>query len=273
MFNFALILLLFQPMPVEFTVMTFNVRYDNPDDGESAWAHRISWVADEMSKADLIGVQEALSHQVQQLAVVLDGYEWVGVGRDDGEQQGEFAPIFYKTSVFEPLEVKTIWLSDFPDQPGSVGWDAALPRIATLVTLKIRKTGKVIQVINTHFDHRGVDARLKSAKLITDHLQKMDQPVILLGDFNATPESDVYSILTEQDLRDARIITQKPAEGPLGTFSGFIQRDQLDESPRIDYVFVSDHFAVLSYEAVISVKNGRYVSDHLPVKVDIQIME
>ena len=272
MLSFALMLFLSQAMPVDFTVMTFNIRYDNPDDGESAWPHRIPWVADEMSKADLIGVQEALSHQVQQLAEVLDGYEWVGVGRDDGEEQGEFAPIFYKTSVFEPLEVKTIWLSEFPDQPGSVGWDAALPRIATSLTLRIRESGAMIHIMNTHFDHRGIDARLQSAKLIIDHLQKMDQPVILLGDFNATPDSDVYSVLIEQNLRDARTITQKPPQGPIGTFSGFLQQDQLDQTPRIDYVFVSDHFVVQSYDAVISIRNGRYVSDHLPIIVDVQVM-
>jgi len=269
----TLMLFLSQTVSVDFTVMTFNIRYDQPDDGESAWTHRMSWVADEMLKADIIGVQEALSHQAQQLNEVLVEYDWVGVGRDDGHQNGEFAPIFFKTSMFERLDFNTLWLSEFPDQPGSIGWDAMLPRIATSIFLRIRKTGAVIHIMNTHFDHRGVNARLQSAKLLVDHLHTLDQPVILLGDFNATPDMDVHSVFLEHHLRDTRLVTQKPPKGPVGTFSGFIQHDQLNKAPRIDYVFVSDHFIAQSYEAVVSVKNGRYVSDHLPVKVDVQIME
>lgn len=272
MFSLIVLTFMLQSASTDFTAMSFNIRYDNPEDGPSAWPHRAEWVANEMTKADLIGVQEALAHQVNQLATQLSGYEWIGVGRDDGKDAGEFAPIFYKAEVFELLDTVTFWLSETPDVPGSRGWDAALPRIATAAYLSVRDTEIRFWVINTHFDHRGNQARLESAKLLTSRARLLaeDAPVLMLGDFNTTPETEAYEVLTADLLQDARTVTKNPPEGPIGTFSGFLERESLPEA-RIDYVFVSSAWTVQSYEAVVAVSEGRYVSDHLPVKARIRL--
>jgi len=274
MLSLVMTCLLIQAAPVSFTVMSFNIRYDNPDDGESAWHYRVDRVAREIAKAELIGAQEALSHQIEQLDAKLPGYEWVGVGRDDGKESGEFAPVFFKTAVFELLEFTTLWLSEIPDQPGSVGWDAALPRIATSVHLRIRGTDHDLQVINTHFDHRGAQARLQSARLLIEYVRAFDRPVVLVGDLNATPDTDVLSVFTEGELLyDTRSASQSPPDRPFGTFSGFLERDQLNDAPRIDYILVSNDWKVNSYEAVVSIQDGRYVSDHLPVRSQLQLVD
>lgn len=272
MFSLIVLTFMLQSASTDFTAMSFNIRYDNPEDGPSAWPHRAEWVANEMTKADLIGVQEALAHQVNQLATQLSGYEWIGVGRDDGKDAGEFAPIFYKTGVFELLDTVTFWLSETPDVPGSRGWDAALPRIATAAYLSVRDTDVRFWVINTHFDHRGNQARLESAKLLTSNARIFaeEAPVLMLGDFNITPETEAYEVLTADLLQDARTVTKDPPEGPIGTFSGFLESESLPQA-RIDYVFVSSDWIVLSYEAVVAVSEGRYVSDHLPVKAHVRL--
>ena len=272
MFSLIVLALALQSAPTDFTAMSFNIRYDNPEDGPSAWPHRVEWVANEMTEADLIGVQEALVHQVDQLAAQLSGYEWVGVGRDDGKDAGEFVPIFFKTEVFELLDTVTFWLSETPDVPGSRGWDAALPRIATAAYLRVRDTDVLFWVINAHFDHRGNQARLESAKLLARRAQALSDnaPVLVLGDFNTTPDTEVYAALTEDLLQDARTVSQNPPQGPTGTFSGFLESESLPKA-RIDYVFVSPAWTVQSYEAVVAISEGRYVSDHLPVKVSVRL--
>jgi len=273
MLSLILSLMIAQPQPTQLTVMSFNVRYDNPDDGENAWIHRMTWVADEMENADIIGVQEGLNHQVEQLATELAEYDWVGVGREDGKQLGEFSPIFFKSSMFELLGSKTFWLSEERDQPGSIGWDAALPRIATTAHLKDKRSGREFLIINTHFDHRGKVARLRSTELLLQFVKnRIKIPVLLLGDLNLTPDSDAYATLTKDEIfHDTRTAVISPPLGPIGTFSGFRKQDNLNEAPRIDYIFASHHFIILSYQAVMSEKNGRYVSDHLPIKVDLKI--
>ncbi len=274
MFHFLIMIVFAQSVPADFTAMSFNIRYDNPDDGASAWPHRVEWVASEMRQADLIGVQEALIHQVTQLAAQLPDYDWVGVGRDDGKEGGEFAPVFFRTTIFELLGTTTFWLSETPEQPGSRGWDAALPRIATSVHLRVRGTDLDFHVVNTHFDHRGIEARLQSAKLLAERIQEFSEPVLLLGDLNTTPDTDIFAALTGEDLlRDSRTVSKMPAMGPVGTFSGFLENDQLNEAPRIDYILVSPDWSVASYEAVVSIQSGRYVSDHLPVKAQIQLTQ
>ncbi len=274
MLSIMLMISLIQPVSSDFTAMSFNIRYDNPDDGASAWPHRAESVAAEMSTVELIGVQEALSHQVQELALLLPGYAWVGVGRDDGENGGEFSPIFFREVAFELLETTTFWLSETPNQSGSQGWDAALPRIVTSAHLKFREIGTDFLVINTHFDHLGTQARYESAKLLSEYVNEFSGPTILLGDLNSTPDSQPIAMLIEKGaMQDAFTVSMRPNQGPVGTFSGFLERNDLGEAPRIDYILPSHHWRVISYEAIISIQNGRYVSDHLPIKAQLQLIE
>lgn len=252
-------------------IMSFNIRYNNPDDGLNAWPNRKARVASiiEFHDPDLLGLQEVLKGQLDELAQMLPEYEWVGVGRDDGLDNGEFSPIFYKSGRFDLIENGTFWLSESPQTAGSKSWDAALPRIATWALFADKSTSKKVFHLNTHFDHRGEVARIESAKLITRLLPSLaaDAPAVVTGDFNKAPNSLVYSNLTEL-LYDSKSLSRKSPHGPEGTFGGFTV--EIDESSeRIDYVFVSEGIDVLRYGTLSDQWNGYYPSDHLPVIAEV----
>lgn len=265
------------PQPDEtasLTVLTFNIRYDNPGDGPSAWPNRANWVAETIRDADpdVFGLQEALLHQVEYVATALPGYRWVGVGRDDGKEGGEFSPVFYRADRLELLDRSTWWLSDTPADTGSVGWDAALPRVATVTQFRLTDTDQPLWVINTHFDHRGEMARTESAALLAKISTAMSAggvPGILMGDFNFTETSSGYANITSAGLQDAFVAAGRPA--PSETFTGF-DATTGPSGDRIDLVFTSGA-SVLSYEALDVVRDGRYVSDHRPVLVRLAAPE
>jgi endonuclease/exonuclease/phosphatase family metal-dependent hydrolase len=257
--------------PSHIRVMTFNIRYDEPNDKENAWPHRKSLVASmiRFHHADLVGVQEALARQLKDLDQLLPEYSWVGVGRADGRAAGEFSAIFYRKSRFKHLESSTYWLSETPQVP-STGWDAALPRIVTWVKLQDLQTGKIFYHFNTHFDHRGVRARDESARLLLDRTAQMARnlPAVVTGDFNFTESSDGYKILTGNNsaLRDARYISEQGHHGPTSTFNEF---KALIPDRKIDYVFVKGKIRVLQHGALSDTWDGRFPSDHLPVLAEI----
>ena len=253
-------------------VMSYNIRYDNPEDGRNAWSQRKERVANliRFYQADLIGLQEVLYRQLTYLEGQLDGYGRIGVGRDDGKQKGEFSPIFYAQEKLELLDNGTFWLSETPDRP-SVGWDASMERIATWGQFRYRATGDTVFFFNTHFDHRGEQARQESAQLLRQRINKQanNYPVILTGDFNSDPQSVPYQLLTDdKDLRDALTISEIPPVGPDRSFSGFDVTDSLP-GERIDYVFVTPQFSVQRHAIITSFSNGHFPSDHLPVVADL----
>lgn len=253
-------------------VMSFNIRYNNPNDGEHAWPRRKERVASviDFHQADLLGLQEVLRGQLDEIADLLPHFDWVGVGRNDGQDAGEFAPIFYRRDRFELLESGVFWLSETPDEIGSRGWDAALPRIATWAKFKDLQQEREILQLNTHFDHRGELARVRSAELILSRLEQLagGLPTVVTGDFNVTPSSDVYQTMTSV-LADSKAVSETIPHGPNGTFAGFTA--ELDESnDRIDYVFVNPELIVRRYGVLGDQWNGRYPSDHQPVLIEIQ---
>lgn len=257
------------------TVMSYNIRYDNPDDGINAWPNRKDHVAEMMAdiySADIIGVQEALKPQLDELQARMPGYSWVGVGRGDGKEQGEFSPIFYKTDRFDLISTNTFWLSETPQRPGSKSWDAAITRIATWARLSDQESGQEFYIINTHFDHRGEVAKVESARLITEFIEDLDEgiPVLLTGDFNVTEESNAYAVLAGSSLlNDTRYLSENRHEGPTASFSDW-ETLQPEES-RIDYIFVNNHVSVLSHQIADDRYDGRFPSDHLPVIAEISI--
>lgn len=259
----------------ELTIMSYNIRYDNPDDGINAWPNRKDHVAEMMAdvySADIIGVQEALKHQLDELQERMPGYSWVGVGRDDGKDQGEFSPIFYNKDRFDLIATNTFWLSETPDRPGSRSWDAAITRIATWARLSDQESGREFYVINTHFDHRGDVARVESARLITKFIEGLDEgiPVLLTGDFNVTEKSEAYAVLADSPiLNDARYLSEEGHEGPTASFSNW-ETLQPEES-RIDYIFVNSHVSVLSHIIADDRYDGRFPSDHLPVIARVEM--
>jgi endonuclease/exonuclease/phosphatase family metal-dependent hydrolase len=254
--------------------MTYNIRLDLASDGHNAWPHRKLMVAALIrhEAPDLLGMQEVLLGQKQDLERALPDYAMVGVARDDGRDRGEFSPIAYRRDRYALVDSGTFWLSTTPSTPGKA-WDAAYPRIATWAILRERKSRLTLRVLNTHFDHVGIVARRESAALISRWLEQGDRsglPTIVMGDLNSAPEDSGYRLLAEHPtlgLRDARLASRAPTYGPPGTFNAF--KIDANALAPIDHIFVSGHFRVERYSVVTQHWGGRLPSDHYPVVADL----
>ncbi len=254
-----------------FKLITYNIRYDNPNDGENNWENRKRKMAGLLNyyEPSFIGIQEGLLHQVEYLDQSLPAYDYIGVGRDDGKQKGEYCAIYYNTSFYKVINDSTFWLSETPDTPSN-GWDANLNRICTYGLFENLHTKQRIWVMNTHFDHQGKMARENSAGLILeriDLINKENLPLVLMGDFNATEADKPIQILTAK-LSDAAKISEKPLYGPPGTSNGF-RNDEIVR--RIDYFFTKN-LKVLSYSHIDDRRdNNHHISDHLPVLMMVDL--
>lgn len=257
----------------QMNIITFNIRYNTPNDGINAWPNRIEMVSGllKFHEPDIFGFQEALIGQIEDIQNTLPDYEWFGVGRDDGKKEGEFSPVFFNKTKFILIQNGTFWLSESPEKP-SKSWDAALNRIVTWGKFKSKVTGKQFLVFNTHFDHIGNEARKNSAFVIRDKIKEINGnqglPVILTGDFNLYPESEPIGLI-KGFMKDSREVTETPPYGPVGTFTSFNWNAPMDK--RIDYIFVQGGIKVLKYAVLTDSKEQRFPSDHLPVFVKIQL--
>lgn len=257
----------------EIKVMSYNIRLDVASDGENRWDARKDKVAGLMNyyEADFIGGQEVLHHQLTYLLENLKGYSYIGVGRNDGKQAGEYSCIFYKKDKFDVVEQSTFWLSPTPDSI-SKGWDAAIIRVCSYGLFKNKKTKQLFWVFNTHFDHIGKIARLESAKLIVEKIKQLNTknyPVILSGDFNVRPE-DAPILHITSEMQNSRSIS-KLVHGPLDTWNGFKFNTKPDGC--IDYIFVSkdNRISVSKFATLTDSYELKYPSDHLPVMATIKI--
>ena len=251
-------------------VATFNIRCP-ADKTPNSWAERKARVNAMVARHgfELMGLQEATAGQIKDM--LTPGWAYVGGGRDDGKERGEFSCIFYRTERFEVAESGTFWLSESPEVAGSKSWETACPRVCTWARLKDRATGKKFCHFNTHLDHMSAAARENGMVLIIKRLAKeLDKgiPVILTGDMNATPGSAPVSKALES-LRDAAAVSQTPHQGPAATFNGF----KLERTPtaRIDYILVSHGVRVLSHATLDDKDNGLYPSDHFPVTAVLEL--
>jgi len=261
---------------VVINVLTYNIRFANPDDAPNAWAQRKEKVFKVVreAKPDIIGLQEALKEQVADFEKAFPGYTRKGVGRDDGKEAGEYSPLLFNSKKFIAVSSGTFWLSQTPLVIGSKGWDAACNRIVTWIKIKDKKSKTFFFVFCTHFDHMGEIARRNSSKLllhVVDSLAGL-KPVIVLGDFNSVPGSEPYNLITDfsnrSHLKDARLICTD-VNGPEYTFTGFKVGAQPGQ--RIDYIFLKNKILVLSFN-VNEANNGEYYpSDHLPVSATLKI--
>jgi len=255
-------------------VITYNIRYDNPNDGENWWEVRKEYLAKQVKfhEPDIMGIQEGLSRQVNYLDSSLVSYSYVGVGRDDGKTKGEYSAIFYKTEKFEVVDQSTFWLSKTPSKP-TVGWDASMERICTYALLKEIQTGKSLWVFNTHFDHIGQVARDSSARLIVKkirNLNAVNYPVVVMGDLNLEPSSKTIKYLSGE-FNDARYESEGVVFGPEGTYNGFNFSQPVTR--RIDYIFTDkEKIKVNKYAVLSDSKDLKYPSDHLPVFVEISLI-
>lgn len=257
--------------PAELKVMSFNVRYDNPDDKENNWKFRVDRVANAIMfyDADIVGTQEVLHNQLMDLKERVKGYRMLGVGREDGKQQGEYAALWYKPERFELVDSGNFWLSQTPDVAGSMGWDGACVRIATWAMLRDRRSGRELLALNTHLDHVGVEARREGVSLILDRVSKMrgNLPVVVTGDFNSTPDSDVVAHITGDSVPNHLVNTRTVSSLVYGPAWSYHEWGSLPVEKRtlIDYIFIGGPLTVKSYGVLSETDNGRWLSDHCPV--------
>lgn len=261
------------PQPVN--VMSFNIRYDNPEDSLDNWEYRKDRAACAIRfyDVDILGTQEVLHNQLVDLQERLPGYGVVGVGREDGKEKGEYSALWYKKDRFTLLDSGYFWLSETPEVPGSKGWDGACERIASWAKLKDKASGKEYFALNTHLDHVGVVARREGVTLILDKVNELSNglPVIVTGDFNSEPESDVIKHVTDaanpEHLTDSRSVSPL-VYGPAWSFHDF-GKIPYDRRPLIDYVFVRNGLEVLRYGVLAETENEAFLSDHAPVLVSL----
>ncbi|MEM7306582.1 MAG: endonuclease/exonuclease/phosphatase family protein [Planctomycetota bacterium] len=249
-------------------VLSFNVRYANPGDGANAWEHRAAFVIELLRREDpdLLGLQEALPEQLAELRAALPGYRVLGRGRDAGGG-GEHAALLVRASRFDVIEAGDFWLSPTPDEEASRGWDAALPRICTWAVLRDREGGAELLAMNAHFDHRGSEARRRSALVLLDRRARFAElPLVLTGDLNAGEGSDPLAALRAGGLRDT-FRDAWPEADQVGTFHGFRGGTG---GEKIDYVLVGAGWETLDAAILHDREGRRYPSDHYPVRARIR---
>ncbi|MCD4768541.1 MAG: endonuclease/exonuclease/phosphatase family protein [Bacteroidales bacterium] len=256
-------------------VISLNIRYDNPRDGNNAWPYRKNMVVSflQEQQPDIFGLQEALWYQYKFIDSLMISYSSVGMGRDDGRMRGEMGPLFYNNTRFRLIESEIFWLSETPDVAGSKGWGAMLPRIVTWVKLRDKDSGEDFYFFNTHYSHMSDSARLMSSSILLDQVKKItgDSFFVITGDFNMLPESKAYQTLTEEGnasalIRDTYILSETEPSGPACTFNGF------NDSPcegRIDYIFIRDGTSVKNHTTIILKNDSLFLSDHWPVKASL----
>jgi len=252
-------------------VMTYNIRLSLESDKENSWDNRKQDALALMNyyHPDYFGVQEAVPQQMTDIKTGLKDYDYVGVGRDDGKNQGEYSAIFYDKNKLEVLKSGTFWLSETPEKP-SKGWDAAYNRVCTYALFKLKKSGKMFYAFNVHFDHVGNIARVNSSKLILEKIKELNTenlPLTLTGDFNLTDETEPIKIISKS-LDNAYYHSKKPHYGPKGTFTAFDVNTIPKE--RIDYIFVKG----FETETIRTINDRRenllYPSDHFPILAKIE---
>ena len=258
-------------------VGTYNIRYQNEGDCKkgNGWKQRCPVVCAQINfqHPDVLGTQEVLAEQLDDMKARLTDYDYIGVGRDDGKRKGEHTVIFYDRNAVKLQEQGHFWLSETPDRPG-LGWDAACTRICTWGKFRSKRWKKTFYFFNLHMDHVGIVARRESAKLVVNRIKEIAKgaPVILTGDFNVDQNDTIYSIFTTSGLLNDSYEHSKQRFAENGTFNGFNPDRKTDS--RIDHVFVSPTFRVIRFGILTNSywtnKGCRLPSDHYPVFVRLE---
>ena len=262
-------------------VVSFNLRRDFGPQRKNKWDTRKELAAQTIFNSDaaIIGVQEFLPKMRQDFKTMLEGYSIFGTGRLSGKDPNndEHSDIIIKNEDVEITRCNTFWLSTRPDKPSRCRL-AFYPRICTVAEVKIKKSGRRIRVFNTHFDHISPLARTFSAKMILDqihHFNRTDPlPTIVMGDFNAKPNSKAVRMMRE-NLSGYHDVNFQDIYGFLdhiigNTYHGFKGTVKTKFKP-IDYIFVSDDFEVVSASVDTTSYEGSYPSDHYPISAVLKL--
>lgn len=289
---------MFSADKAEFNVATYNIRQLNEDDNEcgNGWQRRCPVLANliRFHEFNIFGTQEGFKSQLEDLKAHLPGYDYTGVAREDGKEEGEHSAIFYDTNMFELLDHGDFWLSETPDRPG-LGWDAACVRICSWGKFRHKESGKEFQFFNLHLDHVGQKARVESVLLVQEKMKELGEnlPTFLTGDFNVDQTHDSYEVLAASDLLSDSYKKADLVYALNGTFNDY-KTDGYTDS-RIDHIFVTDDIKVEKYGVLTDTYrtsldedkgynsedypkdlredsyHTRVPSDHYPVKIKVKI--
>lgn len=247
-------------------VVTFNSRYDEPEDGKNRFEYRKPFILEkiEKEKPDVVGFQEVLPQMLAWYKVALKDYIVLGCGRED-DLTGETAAVAYKRERFNLMQMETFWLSPTPLVPGSrYQQQSDCPRTCTELLLHDLETGLVFRVYNTHLDHEGEEARILGITQILNKIKTEtlfpNAPILLMGDFNAEPYENVIKVCTENGLAE---LTEK-AEGTFHEFGRIVP------GIKIDYIFGSSQFSCKECSLWNDKKGDLYLSDHYPVCIEVE---
>ena len=255
------------------TVMSFNIRYGTAKDGENEWARRRTMLFDLIREqdADLIGLQEALDFQIDEIVAAAPGYATIGVGRDDGRARGEFAALLFRKNRFRVAEAGTFWLSDTPMVTASKTWGNNITRICTWARL-IDRDGRGFFVFNVHLDHQSQPSRERSTQLLRERIDARSvatDPVLVTGDFNVGEKNPALATLLGPLVDTFRAV--RPQEKTVGTFTGF--KFGNIEGDKIDYILVQPGTEVIHADIVRFTREQRYPSDHFPVIARVRLAD
>jgi len=262
-------------------VGSYNIRYQNNDDARAGngWQQRCPVVCGQIAfeHPDIFGTQEVLHGQLHDMLALLTDYDYIGVGRDDGQTKGEYAAIFYDKNKLRLLDHGNFWLSETPEKP-ALGWDAACIRICTWGKFRDRKSRKTFFFFNLHMDHVGVVARREGAKLVVDRIRQLAgrKPVVLTGDFNVDQNDEIYTIFSSSGLLADTYTHARVRFAENGTFNAY--KPGRKTASRIDHIFVSPSFSVDRYGILTNTywtstgdqADRRLPSDHYPVFVHLE---
>lgn len=258
-------------------VMSFNIRYGTAKDGVNHWSERREMLLDVIRErdADLIGLQEALGFQIDEIVAAAPGYAVIGVGRDDAAKAGEFSAILFKKDRFRVADAGTFWFSDTPEVPASKTWGNNITRICTWARF-IDRDGRGFYHFNLHLDHESQPSRERSTLLLRQRIDARPfpgDPVIVTGDFNVGEKNPALAALVMKGdpatpfLDTYRVLY--PDETLVGTFNGF--KTGNTNGDKIDYVLVQPGAEVIAAEIIRTSRNDRYPSDHFPVAARIRL--
>ena len=261
--------------PTSLTVASYNLRNANGSDSArgDGWGQRYPVIAQivQYHDFDIFGTQECFLHQLKDMKEALPGYDYIGVGRDDGKDKGEHSAIFYKTGRFDLLDKGNFWFSETPDVPGK-GWDATCcNRICSWGKFRDKESGKVFYFFNSHYDHQGKVARRESSKLLIARIKQIagtDATVFATGDFNAVPTDEpMMTLASDGLLLDSYGLSEQPHYGTEGTYNSFKTDSEMKN--RIDYIWVTKGTKVKKYAVLNDMQYGRFPSDHFPVMIQV----